>query len=154
VPTTLSNAEGKTVKLNEPISKEDHSRADDEYRCIAADQIESIKEIADLITAGETLNGYQTAIAAAILREAAKKRISHQRKHPAGHRQKIPDVARLWYARLIVHQKMSETAALKVIANQYDVTLEAVKRKMGKLGTENERHLATLETRKAFLLAE
>ena len=140
------------MKLNEPITEEDHIRADAEHRRIAENQINFINEMADRIEAGESLTSYQAGFTAAVLREAAKKLINPKRTRPAGHPVRLPDEARLWYADLIVHQGISETAALGVIADKYQVTLEAVKRKVGKLGSKNERLLAAEETRQAFLM--
>ncbi len=142
------------MKLNEPISEEDHVRADTKHRRVVEGQIELINEAIELIKAGEPLTGIQAGIATTVLQNAKKMPINPQRKRPAGHPAKIPDIARLLYAGLIVQRGMSETSALKFVAEKFQVSVEAVKRKVGKIGPENEKRLAAEETSKAFLISK
>ncbi|EIU5573146.1 TPA: hypothetical protein ACKR13_000260 [Pseudomonas aeruginosa] len=138
------------MKLNEPITDEDHIRADAEHRRIAENQIRFINEIADLIEAGKPLNSLQIGYAVVVLREGAKKLINPVRPRPAGGRVKIPDEARLCYADWIVHEGLSENAAMERIAEMYQVSMTAVKRKMGKFGSKEEKLLALNEVDEAF----
>lgn len=137
------------MKINEPITPEEHALADAEHRRIVEDQQRLALELADT---DELPIGLEAKIGAAILRGAAKGvALNPQRQRPTGRPALIPDVARLFYAAYVT-KGMSETAALKAIADKYDVTLQAAKRKMGKLGTKHERQLAAEETEKAFEL--
>lgn len=139
------------MKTNVPLTEEDHAREGKEHRERTLRNRKYLREIADLMEAGSPLNSMQVKFAASALRHVADI-MSLERPRPAGRPAKLPDDARLWYADLIVHQGMSETAALNFIADKYQVTLEAAKRKMGKIGTKNERLIAAEETREAFLM--
>lgn len=140
------------MKLNEPTTKEEHVLANVKHQRLKESQRELKIEAADLLMAGKPLRRLQAGIVDAILREDGNTGSTSKRKRPAGRPTKIPDISRVIYAGLIAQTKMSQTAALKFIADLYDVTPEAVMRKMGMRGTEHEKQLAAEEMRKAFLL--
>ena len=56
------------MKINLPLTQEEHNRADEEYERIAESQEEFINRTAQKIEAGDMLNSFEAKFVAAVLR--------------------------------------------------------------------------------------
>ena len=126
------------MKINEPVTEEQHKIADEEHSRIAKSQKDYLRSIADSLESGAPLDDHQLSWAVFFLRRAADKLISEIRPKPRGKPIKLPEHSAMEYAIWVVGG-MSENKAMEKIAEQYQVSIEAVKKKYGKAGTPEQR---------------
>lgn len=139
------------MKLNEPITEEEHAKADDEHRRLIEAQKRHLLELADKVLNGEPFDKMDAGRIAAALRFTAKQ-LNPIRNRPAGRPAKIRDDCRLVYADLRTHEGFSQNAAIERIAEMYQVSTTAVKKKLGLIGSEPERSINKADTNLAFRL--
>jgi len=139
------------MKFNEPITEEGHEKADREHRELAERQKKQLMELAKKIEDGQPLDKYETGRAVGAIRIAAD-RINPVRKRPAGKPSKIRDDARLVYAVMRL-DGVSKNKAVERIAEMYEVSTTAVKKKLGLTGSSPEREINKDQTDQAFLMA-
>ncbi|MGF6091971.1 hypothetical protein [Pseudomonas sp. 18173] len=140
------------MKLNAPITPEDHARADAEHQHRVEEQKRLIGKIVELIERGEPLDRLQRGFICGFIKEAVPLVMKPKRRRSAGHPSSIPDEARILFAALVIHKGLSERAAMQKIAEKYGVSRAAVQRKMGRAGTPEERVLALAEMEVVYLL--
>ena len=118
------------MKINEPLTPEQHADSDEQYKRTAINQKQFMEEIAALLENGTPLNSLQAKFAAAVLRGAAKG-MSLQRPRPAGRPSKVPEEA-IVLRTVYIKGGMRPTDADNKLAEAYDVDLdtfrEAIKR--------------------------
>lgn len=122
------------MKINAPLSEEDHARADEEHRRIAQNQIELLHEVASLIESGEPLTDLQRKWAAGAIRGFASG-IPVERTRPPGKTPKVPEEALvLWQA--YIASGNTGTQAEGRLAALYDVDLETLQSRLKRLKRE------------------
>ena len=117
------------MRINQPITEEQHAQADKDYAELAQRQKAYFNELANRLEAGETINSMDRKLAAALIRRAAAA-ISTKRKRPKGQPAQVPDTVRLEYARLL-GDGLSSNKAMEELCERYSASLEAIKGKLG-----------------------
>lgn len=94
-------------------------------------QRQTTRLLAEKVESGEVLNGLERGFVAAILRGAADSIQATTRQGPPS---KLPDGddAAMEYAFLVVHQGKSKTQACSYLAEKYDVSIQAVRKRLSK----------------------
>ncbi len=113
------------MKINVPLTDEQHAEADEQYRQTAESPKLFIQEMADLVEAGVSLNSFQSKFVAAVLRGAADG-MSNKRPRPAGRPIKVPEEA-LILRTVYIKGGMRPTDADNKLADQYGVDLDVFK---------------------------
>lgn len=125
------------MKVNVPVTEEQHAAADAEHSRVAKSQKRFCASVADRIEAGETLSGYEREWAAAALRHVGAT-ISEERPRPAGKPAKLPDFELvLEFIVMTRHQSVSKNDAYERLAEEHGVSVTAVKKRLG-LGNDPE----------------
>jgi hypothetical protein len=119
------------------------------HREIAELQRKDAERLAKAIESGEQLNGIDQAVAAKLIRRGAST-IPLKQKKRAGAPTKIPDTARIEFALLVANGGMTENKAMATLCRRYQVSREAMKKKLGRTGEGPERDIARNETDDAF----
>lgn len=137
------------MKVNVPLTPEQHAQADAEYERVAVNQKKFIRDMADKLESGEKLDSFESAVIAAVLRGAAEG-INTQRTRPPGKPAKMPGEICLLFALKTLFQGVSENAAIEALAEEYEVSTTAVKKRLGKAGMGIEREIARQELQKTI----
>tara|TARA_R100000005_G_scaffold75323_1_gene42516 strand:- start:10254 stop:10709 length:456 start_codon:yes stop_codon:yes gene_type:complete len=137
------------VRINQPITDEQHAQADRDYEALALRQKAYFTELANRLEAGESLSAMDRKLAASLMRRASDA-ISTKRKRPRGQPVQVPDIARWEYARLIVHRGLSSNEAIEELSERYSSSIESIKAKLGMVRAKPGWEVAKAET-KMFL---
>lgn len=125
------------MKVNVPITEEQHAAADAEHLQRAKSFKRFYASVADRIEAGETLSIWERELAAAALRHVAAT-INEERPRPAGKPAKLPDSELVMeFVVMTRHQSVSKDRAYERLAEKYSVSVTAVKKRLG-LGNDPE----------------
>lgn len=130
------------MKINQPITPEEHDAADLEHRSIAESQKAHGYELAERIRAGSDLTTQERLFVAACLRRAVDA-IDPVRKD--SRRRCVPDYARYQYATATVHNGRSSNGAIEDLADEYMVSETAIKKVLGKAGPKDARRAEAAE---------
>lgn len=139
------------MRINEPITEEEHANADEEHRQLVERQRKYLLELADRVEKGEPLNRFDTKFVVLALQNLAKT-ISPIRKRRVGRPDKLRDEVRLKYAIMRTHDGLSKNAAIEKIAEIHGVSITSVRKKLGMIGNGPEREIAKAETNQAFFM--
>ena len=138
------------IKLNEPITEEEHEIADKNHRALIELQKQHLLELAEKINRGAPLNELDTARVVSALHYTANQ-LNPVRKRKAGKPSKIKDEAYLEYAAMRA-EGASKNHAIETIAESYQVSTTAVKKKLGAIGKGPEREINKQNLDLAFSL--
>ena len=119
------------MKLNQPLTEEQHKTADEEYKALVERQKKFIHSLADKLDAGGQLTPFEKSFATAVLRGAANG-MSTKRKRPAGKPAQLPGELAVLFAIKHVHQGKSKNAAYEELAAEFSVSVTAVKKELKK----------------------
>lgn len=122
------------MRINEPLSEEDHAEADAEYRRIAQNKITFLNEVAKLVATGQPITDWQREWAAVAIRDAAS-RIPLERKRPPGKTPKVPEEA-IVLRQAYIAGGNSVTEAEERLAALYDVDIETLQSRIKRLSKE------------------
>lgn len=125
------------MKINLPITNEDHQAADAEYAQTARNQKRYLNDLARKIENGEPLERMDRSVAAAVIRSAAKN-MSEKRPRPAGHQAQLPDFELVFEYAERRHAGMAKLASVEDLSNRYYVSAVAVKKRLGMVGNDPE----------------
>lgn len=124
------------MKVNVPITEEQHAAADAEHSRLAKVHKRLCASLADRIEAGETLSTYERAYAADALRHVGAN--IGEKRRPAGKPPKLPDYELVTeFIGMTRHCGFKKIEAYTMLAHNYDVSLNAVKKRLG-LGNDPE----------------
>jgi hypothetical protein len=123
------------MELNRPVTEEQHKQADEKHREVVRSQKSYIRELADKLEAGETLDAFAREFAAAVLRGAANN-MSEVRKRPKG-QSKVQDEVAVYVASDVVFEGKSKNASMEHWAGVYDVDVASIKKVLNKVGYES-----------------
>lgn len=111
------------------------------------DRAELIKDCAAKLAAGEQLYPWQTAIVLAALQNEAQRLIAHTPTAPVGQPPKIESdrIVIIEYASMMTSHGYSKTKAVQLLALQFDVSEQAIKKRLGMVSssTQQKRKEAT-----------
>lgn len=124
------------MKINVPLTEEEHKRADEQYEHIAESQKDFINQMAEKIEAGETLTTFECSFVAAVLRGAADG-IRTKRPRRRGSPDKLPGELAVWFGLKTRVEGMSDNAAAEELAGKYGTSVEAVKKTLGLTGKDS-----------------
>lgn len=125
------------MKVNVPITEEQHAAADAEHSQVAKSKKRFLASVADRIEAGETLSICEREWVAAALRHVAAT-INEERPRPAGKPPMLPDYELVMeFIVMTRHQSVSKDRAYRLLAEKYGVSVTAVKKRLG-LGNDPE----------------
>lgn len=124
------------MKVNVPITEEQHAAADAEHSRLAKSHKRLCASLADRIEAGETLSAYERAFAADALRHVGAN--IGEKRRTAGKPAKLPDFELVMeFVVMTRHQSVSNNEAYERLAEKYSVSVTAVKKRLG-LGNDPE----------------
>lgn len=119
------------MRINQPLSNEEHDQADLEHKERAESQKQFLREVADLLESGQQLDDWQRSWAAGAIRGFAKS-IPLERKRPAGKTPKVPeDALAIRYAHIKSGMKVID--AEKKLADLYGVDLDTLQDRIKRL---------------------
>lgn len=133
------------MKINVPITEEQHKIADLEYAELVKRQRKAFYSIADKLIAHELLTSYEAEIAAAIIKAHAA-RMSEVRPRNPGKPARLPGELVVEYGMLIVFDNLSQNAALERLSEKYQVSETAIKKHLGLIGKTKEAYSKKQET--------
>lgn len=133
------------MRVNQPITEEQHAQADQDHAELAQRQKTYFNELASRLDAGEPISGMDRKLAAALIRRAAAA-ISTKRKRPKGQPAQVPDTVRLEYARLLAGDGLSSNKAMEELCERHSASLEAIKGKLGMVRAKRGWETAKAET--------
>ncbi len=122
------------MRVNEPLSEEDHAEADAEHRRIAQNQITFLNEVAELVATGQPLTDWQREWAAGAIRGFASG-IPLERKRPPGKTPKVPEEA-IVLRQIYIAGGRSVTEAEMLLAADYDVDVETLQSRIKRLAKQ------------------
>lgn len=118
------------MKLNTPITPEEHAAADENYKELALAQKEYLRQLADKLEKDEPLTKCDRETFVLLARDKADQ-ISTKRKRPKGQPAKVPDMFPLWFrAHLSAGKSSSKNEALEHFSKKYGVSREALKKRL------------------------
>lgn len=116
------------MEFNRPITQAEHKQADQKYAEVIAAQKKHILEMAEKISAGQSLDELDTMRVVTILKGYAK-HMNTARPRPAGRPSKLPsELAQLVGFRVLEGESKNE--AIKRFAEVYDATETSVKNEL------------------------
>lgn len=131
------------MKMNTPITPEEHAAADEEHMRIVMKQKKYLRELADKLEDGEPISQIDSQVIAEILRDRAG-RMNTSRPRPKGKPAKIPDTfPHLLQAYMESCRFESENKAFEYFAELYGVSITALKNRLDHL-PESEKDLLKL----------
>ena len=133
------------MKINVPITPEEHARADEEYKLSAERQKDFIHRMAERIEAGDTLNSFEAKFIAAVLRRAAAG-ISTKRPRRRGQPDMLPGELPMLFAMKVRIEGMSEKDAIAALAGEFDVETASIEKRLGYRGKGIEADQRKAET--------
>lgn len=122
------------MRINEPLSEEDHAEADAQHRRTAQNNIEFLNEVAELVATGQPLTDWQREWAAAAIRGFASG-IPLERKRPPGKTPKVPEEA-IVLRQIYIAGGNSVTEADERLAALYGVDVETLQSRVKRLARQ------------------
>lgn len=133
------------MKLNVPVTEEQHKNADLEYAELVKRQRKAFYSIADKLISRELLTSFEAEIAASIIKAHAT-RMSEVRPREPGKPAKLPGELVVEYGALTVFDNLSQNAALVRLSEKYQVSETAIKKHLGLIGKTKEAYIRKQET--------
>lgn len=138
------------MKINEPITSEEHKLADEKHENLALKQKDYFHSLADRIEKGETLDQSDLRLAASLVRRASNA-ISITRKRPQGKPVLIREIVRVQYAQLTELDGLTPNQAIEALCEIHQTPKEpvsdtAIKKKLGFVGAGEKSKDAKRET--------
>lgn len=122
------------MRVNEPLTPEQHVQADQAHRELAESQKAFLNEIAALIEKGEPLSSWQRGWAVGAIRGFAKA-IPLKRKRPAGRPPVVPEEA-IVLRQVYVEGGDTVAQAEEKLASHYGVDLETLQSRIKRLAKQ------------------
>ncbi|MCC5451690.1 hypothetical protein LMJ53_08120 [Rheinheimera sp. UJ51] len=133
------------MKINEPITSEQHLAADHAHAETVKKQRAYIHSIAEKMETGKKLSSLESKWAAAVLRAAAT-RMSEVRPRNIGKPSILPGDLAIHFNLKVVFDGLSRNKAIENLAEQFNVSETAIKKHLGLIGKDNESKKRKIET--------